>query len=132
MAHKFKVIIEHNEDEGGYTVTVPALPGCITEGETVEEALENVKEAIAGFLEAMQIQGRLPPAKDSELLFAEVEIHDAPAPWSKRQGRHKGATQSRLSGNCIQGAAIITLNRPKAASWLRFRCTEQRLLNRKR
>lgn len=72
MTHRFKVIIEHNEDEGGYTVTVPALPGCITEGETVEEALENVKEAIAGFLEAMQIQGKQLPAKDSELLFGVV------------------------------------------------------------
>lgn len=40
MDRRFKVILEWNEDGGGYTVTVPALPGCITEGDTVEEAIE--------------------------------------------------------------------------------------------
>ena len=80
LLRKFKVIIEYDEDEGGYTVTVPALPGCITEGETVEEALENSKEAIKGFLEAMQIQGKQLPLKDSQLLFGEVEVHVSPAP----------------------------------------------------
>ena len=39
----FQEVLEYNE-EGGYTVTVPALPGCLTEGDTVEEALENAKE----------------------------------------------------------------------------------------
>ena len=37
-------------DEGGYTVTVPALPGCISEGNTREEALENIREAIELYL----------------------------------------------------------------------------------
>ncbi len=36
------------QKEGGYTVTVPALPGCISEGETIEEALANIKDAIEG------------------------------------------------------------------------------------
>lgn len=76
MKRNFKVIFEHNE-EGGYTVTVPALPGCITEGDTVEEAMENAKEAITGFIEALKLQGQHPPEKDSQLLFGEVEIHDA-------------------------------------------------------
>ncbi len=51
MLRTFKVILEHDENEGGYTVTVPAVPGCLTEGETVEEALENTREAITGYLE---------------------------------------------------------------------------------
>ncbi len=55
MQRRFKVILEWNEDEGGYTVTVPALPGCIAEGDTLEEALENTREAIAGYLEALSI-----------------------------------------------------------------------------
>jgi predicted RNase H-like HicB family nuclease len=38
-------------DEGGYTVYVPALPGCISEGNTLEEARQNVREAIALYLE---------------------------------------------------------------------------------
>ena len=45
----FKVVLELQE-EGGFTVTVPNLPGCISEGETVEEAIENIKDAIRGYL----------------------------------------------------------------------------------
>ncbi|MHA1581359.1 MAG: type II toxin-antitoxin system HicB family antitoxin [Candidatus Baldrarchaeia archaeon] len=47
---KVKVVLEPQE-EGGYTVYVPSLPGCISEGESVEEALENIKEAISLYLE---------------------------------------------------------------------------------
>jgi len=47
---KLRVILEPSED-GGYTATVPALPGCISEGDSREEALENIKEAIALYLE---------------------------------------------------------------------------------
>jgi len=42
---KIKVVLEPS-DEGGYTVYVPSLPGCISEGETLEEALGNIQEAI--------------------------------------------------------------------------------------
>jgi predicted RNase H-like HicB family nuclease len=45
-----KVVIEPS-DEGGYTVYVPSLPGCISEGETKEETLKNIKEAIELYLE---------------------------------------------------------------------------------
>jgi len=48
---KFKVVLEEDE-EGGYVVECPALPGCVSEGDTIEEALENIKEAIKGCLEA--------------------------------------------------------------------------------
>ena len=47
---QIKVILEPAE-EGGYTVYVPSLPGCISEGETEEEALANIKEAIELYLE---------------------------------------------------------------------------------
>lgn len=47
---KLKVVLEPSED-GGYTVYVPALPGCISEGETIEEALKNIREAIELYLE---------------------------------------------------------------------------------
>ena len=46
---RFKVILEPSED-GGYAVHVPALKGCHTQGETVEEALENAKDAIKAYL----------------------------------------------------------------------------------
>ncbi len=44
-------IIVDPDPEGGFTVTVPALPGCITEGETIEECLAHAEEAIALYIE---------------------------------------------------------------------------------
>lgn len=55
------MILERNEDGGGYTVIVPALPGCITEGDTVEKAMNNAQEAITGYLEESKLQGKPPP-----------------------------------------------------------------------
>jgi predicted RNase H-like HicB family nuclease len=49
---KFKVILQEAE-EGGYIVSCPALPGCHSQGNTLEESLENIKEAIAGCLESL-------------------------------------------------------------------------------
>jgi predicted RNase H-like HicB family nuclease len=49
---RLKVVFEMSE-EGGYTVYVPSLPGCISEGETEEDALANIREAIALYLEAV-------------------------------------------------------------------------------
>lgn len=46
-----KIVLDEQED-GGFTVNVPSLPGCISEGETVEEALRNIKEAIELYLDA--------------------------------------------------------------------------------
>ena len=48
---EIKVILEKQE-EGGYTVYVPSLPGCISQGESREDALKNIKEAIELYLEA--------------------------------------------------------------------------------
>lgn len=48
---KLTVVLEPQE-EGGFTVYVPSLPGCISEGDTKEEALKNIKEAISLYLEA--------------------------------------------------------------------------------
>jgi len=50
---RFKVVLEAS-DEGGYTVYVPSLPGCVSEGETVEEALKNIREAIELYLEPVE------------------------------------------------------------------------------
>ena len=61
-----KIILEPSDD-GGYTVTVPALPGCITEGETKEEALYNIKEAIHLYLE---------PVEDDFILSSKAETVD--------------------------------------------------------
>ncbi len=47
---RIKIYLEPSE-EGGYTVIVPSLPGCISEGDTKEEAIKNIKEAIELYLE---------------------------------------------------------------------------------
>ncbi len=49
---KLQILLETSE-EGGYTVTVPALPGCISEGDTRDEALSNIREAIELYLEPL-------------------------------------------------------------------------------
>jgi len=50
---KIKIILEPSED-GGYTVYVPSLPGCISEGDTKEEAIKNIQEAIELYLEPVE------------------------------------------------------------------------------
>lgn len=50
---KFQIILEPG-DEGGYAVIVPSLPGCISEGDTKEEALKNIREAIELYLEPIE------------------------------------------------------------------------------
>lgn len=55
------------EEEGGYTVFVPSLPGCITYGETVDEAIDMAKEAIELYIEELQDRGENIP-DDSNLL----------------------------------------------------------------
>ncbi len=57
---KLTVLIEKNEDEG-YTVTVPSLPGCVTQGDTWDETIANTKEAIAGHIEALRTLGKAIP-----------------------------------------------------------------------
>ena len=58
----YKVIFEPAE-EGGYTAYAPSLPGCISEGDTYEEALKNIKEAIKGWIEvSMKFGDEIPPS----------------------------------------------------------------------
>ena len=59
---KYDVIFEE-ADEGGYTVSVPSLPGCISEGDNFDEAKKNITEAITVYLESL--------AKDEKLVFEE-------------------------------------------------------------
>ena len=50
---KLQVVLEPS-DEGGFTAIVPALPGCISEGNTFEEAMQNIREAIELYLEPIE------------------------------------------------------------------------------
>ncbi len=64
---KLKVILEPSED-GGYTVFVPSLPGCISEGDTVEDALANIREAIELYLEPVDDDITIPMLKTNSRL----------------------------------------------------------------
>lgn len=50
---KYTVVFEPAE-EGGYVASVPALPGCVTEGDTLEEAMKMVKDAISGYIVSLK------------------------------------------------------------------------------
>ncbi len=62
------------QEEGGFVVTVPALPGCNSEGLTVDEALQNIQEAIASCLESMATHGRPIPLEFSETRTVSVSF----------------------------------------------------------
>jgi predicted RNase H-like HicB family nuclease len=66
---KLKVVV-HSAEEGGYWAEIPALPGCVSQGDTLEETLANVREAAEGWLEVSEQQATTEP--DVQLL--EIEL----------------------------------------------------------
>ncbi|HYU17572.1 MAG TPA: type II toxin-antitoxin system HicB family antitoxin [Chloroflexota bacterium] len=75
MRH-YTVILEPEPEEGGYSVSVPALPGCFSQGRTVDEALANVRDAIQLHLRGLLEDGEPIPDDVSPLLA----LVDVPAP----------------------------------------------------
>ena len=71
---KYTVILEPNSPEQGYTVRVPALPGCITYGRTREEALTRAKEAIEGFIEGLEKAGEPVPEEVTPVEMETVTV----------------------------------------------------------
>jgi predicted RNase H-like HicB family nuclease len=63
---KLKVILEPSE-EGGFTAYAPSLPGCISEGDTVDEAMANIREAIELYLETVE---------DDVITREGIEVHE--------------------------------------------------------
>ena len=69
---KFLVYIEPAE-EGGYIVSCPQLPGCVTQGETVEEAMAMIKDAIQGYIASLKKHGEpVPPSLEEGIERVEV------------------------------------------------------------
>lgn len=65
---KFRVLIEQDED-GIFVAEVPALPGCLTQGQTRREALANIQEAIALYVESLEAHGDpIPPSISEEIV----------------------------------------------------------------
>jgi predicted RNase H-like HicB family nuclease len=71
---KLHIVLEPSED-GGYTVYVPSLPGCISEGDTVEESLSNIKEAIHLYLAEVD-DDILPQPEGAILKQAQLDVED--------------------------------------------------------
>jgi len=69
---KYRVIVEQDED-GVFVAEVPALPGCIAQGTTRKEVLENIQEAIEAYLESLQAHDEpIPPSIDEEIVEVAV------------------------------------------------------------
>jgi len=71
VKYKYRIIIEQDED-GVYIASCPALKGCYSQGDTIEEAIENIKDAIKLHIEARKIVGEPIPI---EVLIEEVEVN---------------------------------------------------------
>lgn len=74
-SYSFSVVLTPAE-EGGFTVTVPSLHGCVTEGDTYEEALANAKEAIELTVECMTERGEEIPQEQAPLLVSVIQVAD--------------------------------------------------------
>jgi predicted RNase H-like HicB family nuclease len=72
MKMEYTIII-HTAEEGGYWAEVPALSSCFSQGETVEETIQNIKQAIESHLIALEAEGKNPP-KDQTMVFSHVKI----------------------------------------------------------
>jgi len=71
--YDFTVLLEPDEDGGGFVVSCPALPGCYSQGDTIDQALENIKEAIQVCLQDMRAQNE--PIPDvSKTLVGRVAV----------------------------------------------------------
>ncbi len=57
MTRQYTIVLIPEPEEGGYSVLVPALPGCVTQGETVEECIAMAQDAIAGWIAVAQKHG---------------------------------------------------------------------------
>jgi predicted RNase H-like HicB family nuclease len=69
---RYTVLLEPEED-GGFVVSVPALPGCVSQGDTREEALANIREAVALYVEDCREAGDPVPTETGKE-FAEIEV----------------------------------------------------------
>lgn len=61
-------------EEGGYTVVVPALPGCVTEGDSVADALDAARDAIQLYLEGTAARDEEPPIEDGPAMLCPLDV----------------------------------------------------------
>jgi len=71
---KFQVVIEEDLEDGGYVVHCPALKGCWSQGDTIEEALGDIKEAIVGYLKTLNDRAMCNVKSPDRALIKEVAV----------------------------------------------------------
>ena len=71
---KFSIVLEEDLEDGGYIVHCPALKGCWSQGDTIGEALKNIKEAIAGYLKTLNERAMLNFKIQSKAQIREVAV----------------------------------------------------------
>jgi len=71
---RFKVVITYDPEYKGYVVDVPELVGCMSQGKTMDEALNNIKDAIKGWLHVEEKHGRKDPHEMGEVFLGEVTV----------------------------------------------------------
>ncbi|MBM4405357.1 MAG: type II toxin-antitoxin system HicB family antitoxin [Chloroflexi bacterium] len=75
VVREYTIVIEKQEDARGYSVRVPALPGCFSTGDTVAHAARNAKDAIETYIEGLQEQGeRIPREQRPNAYIGKVKI----------------------------------------------------------
>lgn len=73
--YQFTVLLEPDREEPQrYNVRVPALPGCLTYGESIEDALANVREAITGYVESLVAHGEPVPVEEHPIIATTVAV----------------------------------------------------------
>jgi len=73
-AYQYTAIFEPDIEAGGYTVTIPSLPGCISEGDSFEQALKNIKEAASLYLEVMRTKKEEILREEKGVIIASVQV----------------------------------------------------------
>jgi predicted RNase H-like HicB family nuclease len=74
---RYTVLVTPDREQGGYVVSVPAIPGCTTQGESMEEAIENIKDLIPTYLAELAARGEAVPVEDEP---PQLEVVDVPVP----------------------------------------------------
>ena len=71
---RYTLVLDPDPEDGGYTVNVRSLPGCITQGETVEQCAERAREAIAAYIESLVARGPPVPEETEPPRLVEVSV----------------------------------------------------------
>jgi predicted RNase H-like HicB family nuclease len=72
-AMQYAVVVKPDIEDGGFVVECPAIPGCVSEGDTIEEAMANIRDAIAGCLAVLRDKGQ-PLPLPADAILATVEV----------------------------------------------------------